>query len=95
MIAEFRTYGCAATDLARLVERLRAAAVPVLRDAGAEVVGPWTRVSDKGGELFYIVHWRDATHMENGWLEFVRDPRWIQARQHPIPITVSRDIWSP
>ncbi|OZV77505.1 hypothetical protein CA850_22770 [Micromonospora echinospora] len=94
MIAEFRTYRCAAADLDRLAARLHAAAVPVLTDLGAEVLGPWNRIRPEGGELRYVVHWRDAAHQEQGWLEFARDRRWIEARRSPIAITIDRDVWS-
>ncbi|MFG1955626.1 NIPSNAP family protein [Micromonospora sp. NPDC048830] len=94
MIAEFRTYKCAAADLDRLAARLRAAAVPVLADLGAQVHGPWTRTRTGEGEMFYVVHWHDTAHMERGWLQFARDSRWIEAKRSPIPVTISRDVWS-
>lgn len=65
-------------DQMTMLKLLKEEGIPVMRDAGLELIGCWSTSPDLGEEVLIQVTWKCASHAEFNLIrkEFVCDPRW-------------------
>lgn len=75
-------------DQMAMLKLLKEEGIPVMQDAGLELVGCWSTSPDLGEEVLIQVTWKCADHAAFNLIrkEFVCDPRWwaYSAKASPL-----------
>ncbi|MEH2482288.1 hypothetical protein V1282_005645 [Nitrobacteraceae bacterium AZCC 2146] len=84
MIYELRVYKCNQGRLDDLLARFESPVLQIWNELGIQTIGFWTSeslVEDKPmDELVYLLRWASHDERKQKMAEFLKDPRWLQAR---------------
>ena len=81
MLYELRIYEAVPGKLPAVQARFRDHTNDLFARHGFEVVGYWTNeIGPSNQQLIYILAWRDLTHRQEAWANFVGDPDWQSAK---------------
>ena len=101
MIYEWRMYEIALGKKAALYERFSKHTIKLFEKYGIKVVGFWeSKIGGTTNTLYYMLAFRDLTHLDEAWKSFRSDPEWQKVleesdRDGPLVVKIRNIVLTP
>lgn len=81
VLHQLRTYEIFDGNKAAFHDRFREHATRIMERHGFRILAAWETSTDRRTELVYLLEWRDADAMTEGWKRLVADEEWAEIKR--------------